>query len=203
MTTTLSAADGGLPSDHSILEAYRQWLHYEARLCAMELYPELGTEAEGFIPETFAASFHFPQAKHWNEVPKPSTRAQAVLQAVGVLPEDTPATEAQWASMEFEPWEHEPGEWVPPSNQEWAELANPHLISIRMAWITLYKRKSELMDVIDRMDSDTGVTFLESLDSTAQFFKGILMILEAAETRFLCAGAAVLARDTIKTNALQ
>ncbi|MCV9935890.1 hypothetical protein OIU35_05905 [Boseaceae bacterium BT-24-1] len=189
--------------NRAVLEAYRQWLHYEARFCAMELYPELGARAERYIPETFASNFHFPPAKDWREVAKPSTRALTVLQAVGLLPEDPPATEDQWASMEFEPWKHEPGEWGPPSNKEWADMTNPYLISIRLAWITLYKTKPELIDIIDRMESEVGIEFLESIEATLQFFKGIVMILEAAEVRFLCAGATLLARDSQKMNSLQ
>lgn len=84
---------GIMPTDRQILEAYRQWLHFEARLLALELYPDAAPEeAIKWVPEgTVAAGFHFPEVtgtrpgRTWRDVPPPSTRAEAVLRAVGVL----------------------------------------------------------------------------------------------------------------------
>lgn len=95
--TTAPANAGTMPTDHQVLEAYRAWLHYEGRLLALELYPDAPpTEAIKWVPEgTLAAGFHFPEitgtqpGRTWRDVPPPSTRAEMVLRAVGVLPGDS------------------------------------------------------------------------------------------------------------------
>lgn len=80
-----TAAPATLP-DRSTVEAYREWLHYEGRFCGMELYPELGTDAERLIP-CKDVDFHFPRnGLNWTDVPPPSTRARLVLEAVGAIP---------------------------------------------------------------------------------------------------------------------
>lgn len=100
MTKPTAAANAdGLPADRSILEAYRQWLHHEGRLLGEELYPDLGDYADRFIPETFASRFHFPDGSDWRDVPKPSTRAAAVLTAVGVIPASASANDAEWSGL--------------------------------------------------------------------------------------------------------
>ncbi|MEP9368678.1 hypothetical protein [Xanthobacter sp. VNH20] len=66
------------------LEAYNEWLHMERRLLAAELYPELGYDAERFVPVgTGAEELHLPQGVNWAAMPSPSTRAIPVLMAVG------------------------------------------------------------------------------------------------------------------------
>lgn len=90
---TAPANAGGMPTERQILEAYRQWLHHEARLLGMELYPDMPpADAARWVPEgTLASGFHFPEftgeqpGRTWRDVPPPSTRAEMVLRAVGVL----------------------------------------------------------------------------------------------------------------------
>lgn len=66
------------------LEAYNEWLHMERRLLAAELYPDLGYDAERFVPcGTGAAELHLPRGVDWRDIPSPSTRAIPVLAAVG------------------------------------------------------------------------------------------------------------------------
>lgn len=98
-------------------------------------------------------------------------------------------------SMHFEPWKHEEDEWVPPSNEEWVKLANPHLITIRLAWLTMYKSKPELMQVIRDLPDEEGHDLMVRMIGSIEFFQGILALLEGAETRILCAGSAVDMED--------
>ena len=61
----------------------------------------------------------------------------AALGAVSTLPaaeltETTDEmTDDQLAALPFTAWVHTPDEWKPPTNVEWVNLANPHLITIR------------------------------------------------------------------------
>lgn len=71
----------------TLLRRYNAWLHMERRMLSMEAYPELGGDAEDFIPnDREACAFHFPPAFNgdWRKAPKPSTRAALVLGTVGV-----------------------------------------------------------------------------------------------------------------------
>lgn len=67
---------------HQVNEAYLEWLHMEARLLRIELYPDADPQLE-YTPCTVAKAFHFPSGQDWRTVAKPSTRAATVLSAVG------------------------------------------------------------------------------------------------------------------------
>lgn len=69
----------------ALLQAYSQWLFYERRLLALEMYPHAGIDAERFVPVNTAAQlFHFPLGRDWRDAPKPSSRAALVLSAMGI-----------------------------------------------------------------------------------------------------------------------
>jgi len=51
----------------------------------------------------------------------------------------------EMAMLEFTPWAEHDGEWTHPSDEEWSSLADPDLISVRLAWLTLHKSKDELI----------------------------------------------------------
>jgi hypothetical protein len=82
-----SGADAApaVPITREMLEAYSTWLFYERRLLSMELYPDLGLQAEGFLPRAGSriGSWHFPSQDRAQR-PHPSTRAVAILSAAGV-----------------------------------------------------------------------------------------------------------------------
>jgi hypothetical protein len=92
----------------------------------------------------------------------------AALGAVSTLPatELTETTEEmtddQLAAHPFEAWVHTPDEWKPPTNVKWANLANPHLISIRMAWLIMHKTKPELIEMVKGMDPDLFMTMFRN-----------------------------------------
>ncbi len=60
--------------------AYLEWLTMEARLLRIEL----GVDDETSPRNTFAKAFHFPAGQDWRDVPQPSTRAELVMNIVGV-----------------------------------------------------------------------------------------------------------------------
>lgn len=109
--------------------------------------------------------------------------------------EEQKATLEDYAAASFDPWQHSEDEWKPPSNTEWAELANPYLVTMRIAWLTMHKSKDELITMLDGMDEDIGSKMMNSFADTHNFFKGAVALLEGAEARILSAGAALIKRE--------
>lgn len=101
-----------------------------------------------------------------------------------------PASLAEWAALEFETWDAATSEWHPPSNEEWAKLANPHLESIRIGFAILHQTKEELIPAAREDDGQTLVESLEHLQATIEWLRGLSAIVEGAKLRLLVASAA-------------
>ncbi len=72
------------PATRAEMEAYREWLAMEGRLLGMELYPEMGDDADRVIPcNTGTGELHLPPCGSWRKKAKPSSRAVRILTAVG------------------------------------------------------------------------------------------------------------------------
>lgn len=80
-----------------------------------------------------------------------------------------------------------------PSNEEWAALANPHMVTVRIAAVLMTKEKSELLEVIEGLEKDEvdGRALVEDMvprfHDTESFFKALLDTVEGAEMRLLAA----------------
>ncbi|MBB3408290.1 hypothetical protein FHT87_002193 [Rhizobium sp. BK316] len=112
-------------------------------------------------------------------------------------------SDQEFAACEFEPWKHEEGEWTPPTNEQWARLANPHLIMVRVAWLTLHKTKEELIEMVEKMiaeedgENNLLIATLDNLVATSDMFKGFLSICESAMARFMVAGMNIPDRSAV------
>ena len=106
-------------------------------------------------------------------------------------PEGRPAALEDYAAIDFEPWKHVEGEWTPPLPKEWAELFNPYGVTIRIAWEIAHETKAKLMEIVKATTDDDGRHLMKSFIDTESFFKGTLVLLEAAQVRYLCAGSTV------------
>lgn len=107
--------------------------------------------------------------------------------------EEQDMTTEELAATDFTAWIYEKDEWTPPSNIEWAELANPHLIMVRVAWHMLHKSKAELIEMVERMsreesDENFLISTLDSLHNTVDWFRGMLSMCDAAVSRLVVAG---------------
>lgn len=96
------------------------------------------------------------------------------------------------AKLDFAPWRGDAHGWTPPSNAEWADLANPHLVSVRVAWLTMHKTKEELVAVVETLGDDGLAELIGQLGRSADWFKGLHELLTAAEARIMCACAVSL-----------
>lgn len=113
------------------------------------------------------------------------------------------ATAEELAALDFQPWTHSPDEWRPPGDAEWAARGKDALPMVRMAWLTLFKTKDEMVKAMEALTSDeeAGERFMNSFIDTIDFFKGLLAVLEIAEARILCSGAVVELRDNAERRA--
>ena len=101
-------------------------------------------------------------------------------------------TAEEAAAIQFEPFAQDVLKAIkPPSNAKWAALANPHLVTWRMAWFILRKTKPEIIEMLRAIGNDDEVAneFMDSFLGAISFFEAALEALRIAEARILCAGS--------------
>ncbi len=103
---------------------------------------------------------------------------------------DEVATIEDYAALDFKPWVKDEGDWVPPTNQEWAALADLHLVSLRIAWGFMFKTKQELLDAIEQLGAERFFTIVAQLQQSEDYFKGLHTVIAQANMRLLCAASA-------------
>lgn len=81
----LSARHLGTAAATDVMEWYRSWLYGELRMLDLEL--DGSPDSLAVRQDNPGAEFHFPAEMDWRDVPKPSTRAAAVLGLLGIMPE--------------------------------------------------------------------------------------------------------------------
>jgi len=101
-------------------------------------------------------------------------------------------TAEEAAAIEFEAWEHAAGEWKPPTNKEWAESGANLLPYVRLAWMTLYKSKPELIEIIRNLDEQGSFEELfDGIETAIKFFNNFATVLNAARGRIVCASSVI------------
>jgi hypothetical protein len=95
------------------------------------------------------------------------------------------------AKLDFDRWPPDATDWTPPTNEEWSQLANPHLVSVRLAWVTLHKSKEELIAVAKGLGDQALMELVEQMGRSADWFEGLHKVLSSAECRIMCAYAAL------------
>lgn len=100
------------------------------------------------------------------------------------------------ASLDFERLRELPATWQPPTNLQWAELANPHLISVRLAWLTHQKSKGELINMASELGDEALMELVAQIGRSADWFEGLHKLLASAECRMMCAYAALNAETS-------
>ena len=104
---------------------------------------------------------------------------------------------AEFAAKDFEPWDT--SECPLPTNQEWIDSINPHLISLRLAWVAMGKTKAEL---VEQLEAD-GVfkPMLDGIGDTERQMRGLHDLSSAALARLMCAATVVALRKDPKVSA--
>lgn len=75
-------------------------------------------------------------------------------------------------------------------------MANPYLVTIRIAWLTMYKSRAELIGVVLDLDDDI-VELRDRFIATGDFFRKMLALIESAEARLISAGYAATADKNV------
>ena len=129
-------------------------------------------------------------------MPKKPTRAKA-----RPAPKATPkrgattkknkfVTLKQMAEIKFEPWKHMPDEWKPPNSKEWSEAAKELLMPAHIAWAIMFKTKEEMVTIAKDIGDENLEGTLKGIINARRFFHNFVVIIDAAETRLMCAVAA-------------
>jgi hypothetical protein len=110
---------------------------------------------------------------------------------------DSPRVDIEaMAQLDFDRWQADATGWTPPTNEEWSRLANPHLVSLRLAWLTLHKSKDELIAVTEGLGDQALMELVSQIGQSADWFEGLHKVLASAECRVMCAYAALTKDDS-------
>ena len=113
-------------------------------------------------------------------------------------PEHSPSTDEQralfenYAARTWEAWHRDPG--VLPTNQQWADLANPHLVTLRLGLACMWQTKAELIESCFNKD-DAMSDFVEHLDRTAKMLEAYASLARSAQARLISALSVIDLRD--------
>lgn len=73
------------------------------------------------------------------------------------------------------------GDWRPPSNDQWASLANPHAVTVRIAWLTVHQPADECASIAS--DPSIGPDVLSKFAATESFFADLAHLCSMAAAR--------------------
>ena len=93
--------------------------------------------------------------------------------------------------MQFVPRILHPREWTPPTNQEWAQIANAHAVFVRVAWLMMHDTKAQLAEKIAKWDDKSFAEVVNGFDSCLAFHREIADLLGGARSRMTTAGASL------------
>ena len=97
------------------------------------------------------------------------------------------AITAEFAAMDFEPWDREIGTKCLPDNEQFAEDGLSHLITCRMALVMMYKTKAGMFEE----EGDAMCELVEGIGRAKAFFSHFSELLDGASARLFVAGASV------------
>jgi hypothetical protein len=100
------------------------------------------------------------------------------------------ATEAEAATLNFEPWRGEIDFELLPNNEQFTEDGLGHLRICRFAVVTMYKTKAELAEMLGQMEDEEGYALMNGFIAAKDFFSRFVEFLDLAEARIIVAGSA-------------
>lgn len=101
---------------------------------------------------------------------------------------DKIASAEEYAAISFEAWQHEEGEWRPPTNERWHEVTSSVLPVIRIAWLTQFKTKDEIVEMFaTEEDGHEMMDLLDHILAAKAFLEPMVAVAESAHARILSA----------------
>lgn len=101
---------------------------------------------------------------------------------------------AKWANAEFAPVDAEDAARLkPPNDDEWDQMKNPYLSTLRLAYHMVQLDKAAHVDAFNALTKDraTGYELFEHLEACRDRFRCFADLADDAIERLLCAGAKV------------
>ncbi|WP_421360262.1 hypothetical protein [Agrobacterium rosae] len=100
------------------------------------------------------------------------------------------------AALPWTQWMPDERAWTPPGNGDWVKAVNPHLISVRLAYASMFHTREQTMAAMKVMDEE-GIfkELIEGIEEAIEFIEPMLKVLRSAEARFMVAGSAVILAD--------
>jgi hypothetical protein len=99
-------------------------------------------------------------------------------------------TGAEYAAMDFEPWEGEVDTKMLPDNEQFAEAGLSNLIICRMALVMMYRTKAELSEMFEQ-EGHAMCDLVDDVGRAKNFFSYFSKLLDAASVRLITAGSSV------------
>lgn len=90
------------------------------------------------------------------------------------------------AATTFDAWRQDGTVAQPPSNAEWLQLAPDILPNLRMAYLTMFKTKDELVASV-KSDPEVFLDLMDEMKHSEDWFRACEQMLEAAGLRVLIA----------------
>lgn len=75
------------------------------------------------------------------------------------------------------------GNWQPPSNERWAELSSPHLVNVRVAYISVLQSSEKAREISEGFGREGLETVVESLMASAMYLHSLEEVLWTAAQR--------------------
>jgi hypothetical protein len=99
------------------------------------------------------------------------------------------------AAAKFELWKHHKDGWRVPTNEEWMLFGECVLPSVRLAWATMLKTKTELETISRELDNEAFIAMGAAIGEARSAFEGFAQVLASAGARMLCAEASADSRE--------
>jgi hypothetical protein len=126
---------------------------------------------------------------------KPKSAKAAVRAASPALPK--PGTKywknyAEWANAEFAACSAEDlARFKPPSGEEWDQMKNPYLVSLRIAYRMAELDKPAHIAALNALTTESKAELFDSLEKCGDRFRRFADLADEALERLLCAGAKI------------
>jgi hypothetical protein len=134
----------------------------------------------------------FPKSKRPLPADRPSAIASVKSSGLRLVDGDKsggkPATHEQLAALEFEPWAGKSEGTEALTGDNWME----HRVAVIFAHATMFMSKRRLIELHRDTDPDHVDQLMATIFETAEWLKGIVAMMEGAQTRLIAAGCAAV-----------